>query len=260
LFRGRRPHADGLTPDATRVTDQLRVLNEAYVLFHVLAFVKGIHPLTAYLELCRLAGQLAVFGPERHPTDLPLQYDHDDLGECFYKVKKLIDDLLDAIEPPGYEVEPFVVAGAQLHASIKPKWVDQQWPLYIGVASSLEPLRCVQHICWGLDMKVGTKDQVGRAFTEGGPSLVFAHVPDPPAILPRDPNLVYFRINRTPDTEYLWTGVRQSENLAIQFNRRMWADQGEAVNVDGASILRMKLAETVERLEFTLYAVKPLEG
>jgi type VI secretion system protein ImpJ len=257
LFRGRRAPADGLTPGATRVTDQLRVLNEAYVLLHILAFVKGIHPLTAYLELCRLAGQLAVFGPERRPTDLPPHYDHDDLGKCFYKVKEQIDMLLEAIEAPRYELESFVVAGAQLHASIKPKWVKEQWPLYIGVASSLEPVGCVQLLCGRLDMKVGSKDQVGLAYTRGGDSLVLVPVPDPPAILPRDANLVYFGINRTPHTEPLWKGVLQSEKLAIQFNRTMRADEGEAVNLDGDSILHMKLGETVQWLEFTLYAVPP---
>src|SRR5262249_43822056 len=42
---------------------QLRELNEAYAVLGVLGFAQGVHPLTAYVELCRLVGQLAVFAP-----------------------------------------------------------------------------------------------------------------------------------------------------------------------------------------------------
>ena len=39
----------------------LQDLNEAYAYLKVLAFADGVHPLPAYLELCRLAGKLAIF-------------------------------------------------------------------------------------------------------------------------------------------------------------------------------------------------------
>src|SRR5262249_20578043 len=43
------------------IFEQLRVLNEAYTLLGVLSFAQGVHPFPAYLELCRLVGQLAIF-------------------------------------------------------------------------------------------------------------------------------------------------------------------------------------------------------
>src|SRR5262249_13348496 len=55
---------------------QLHVLNEAYALLGTLVFAQGVHPLPAYLELCRLVGQLAIFGPGRKAPELP-RYDHD---------------------------------------------------------------------------------------------------------------------------------------------------------------------------------------
>src|SRR5262249_43062056 len=73
---------------------QLRALNESYALLGTMFFAQGVHPLTAYLELCRLVGQLAIFGPSRRPPELP-RYDHDDLGGCFYRVKQYIDALFD---------------------------------------------------------------------------------------------------------------------------------------------------------------------
>src|SRR5262249_3397281 len=61
------------------ILEQLRSLNEAYALLGVEAFAQGVHPYHNYVELCRLAGQLAVYGQTRRPPDLP-KYDHDDLG------------------------------------------------------------------------------------------------------------------------------------------------------------------------------------
>src|SRR5262249_13032250 len=68
---------------------QLRELNEAYALLQILAFAQGVHPFTAYLELCRLAGRLSIFDETRRTPVLP-PYDHDDLGGCFWRVKQLI--------------------------------------------------------------------------------------------------------------------------------------------------------------------------
>src|SRR5262249_44936988 len=81
---------------------QLRELNEAYALLGTLVFVEGLHPLAAYLELCRLVGQLAIFGLTRRPPALP-RYDHDDLGGCFYRVKQYLDELLDQLVEPEYK-------------------------------------------------------------------------------------------------------------------------------------------------------------
>ena len=47
----------------------LQDLNEAYAYLKVLAFAEGVHPLPAYLELCRTAGKLAIEGKEYAPRD-----------------------------------------------------------------------------------------------------------------------------------------------------------------------------------------------
>lgn len=54
-------------------------LNTAIAALEVLAFAQGVHPLVAYVELCRIVGQLSIFGPSRRLPEIP-HYDHDDLG------------------------------------------------------------------------------------------------------------------------------------------------------------------------------------
>src|SRR5262249_52662830 len=162
------------------------MLNEAYALLGILAFVRGVHPLTGYLELCRLVGQLSILGEERRPPALP-PYDHDDLGGCFHQIKVYLDGLLDAVEEPKYEAEPFVAVEPQLHASIKEKWLQDGWLMFIGVVSSLPPDTCVRQLRRGLDMKVGSAEHVARMFVTGEAGLGFDDVPHPPAVLPSAP-------------------------------------------------------------------------
>ena len=66
-----------------------------------MAHASGVHPLPAYLELCRAVGQLAIFGAARRPPDLP-RYDHDDLGTCFLRVRDHLNDLINIIVEPQY--------------------------------------------------------------------------------------------------------------------------------------------------------------
>src|SRR5690606_30500515 len=49
---------------------------------------RGLHPFTAYRELCRAAGHLAVFRSQRRLPDLP-RYNHDDLAGTFFPLRPM---------------------------------------------------------------------------------------------------------------------------------------------------------------------------
>ena len=85
-------------------------MNEGHSVLSHVAFAPGVHPADAYLELCRIVGQLSVFGADARPPELP-RYDHDDLGGCFWKVKQYIDALLGDVEEPAYQERPFIGTG-----------------------------------------------------------------------------------------------------------------------------------------------------
>src|SRR5262249_12787678 len=117
-------------PDDAQILANLGTLNEAYALLHILAFARGVHPFEAYLELCRLVGQLALLGETRLPPELP-RYDHDDLGGCFWAVKKQIEILIGLIPKPEYKSRPFVGAGQRMQVELEPGWLEPQWQMYV---------------------------------------------------------------------------------------------------------------------------------
>ncbi len=149
--------------DSTGRTDmqifgQLREMNPAYAALGVLTFAEGIHPLTAYVELARLVGQLALFDQDtRRTPDLP-RYDHDDLGRCFYAIKKYINAFLDLFVEPEYKERPFVGAALRMQVELESSWIEPNWEMYIGVQSPLERDECVRLLTTAglLDMKVGS--------------------------------------------------------------------------------------------------------
>ncbi len=238
-------HAQG---DALIIA-QLRCLNEAYALLNVLAFAPGVHPFTAYYELCRLVGQLAIFGDTRRPPDLP-RYDHDDLGGCFYAVKKHLDFLLDRIVEPSYEQRPFQGAGLRMQVALEPKWLDSHYQMYVGVKSRLpdeEAKRLLER--GGLDMKIGSSEQVDRIFKMGAVGLRFQHKPAPPRVLPAVQGLIYFEVSRGTEE---WQNVQRSLTLAIRMNETRIAGP-----MEGQRILTIKSAPgQTTTMEFTLYVVK----
>lgn len=234
--------------------EQMRILNEAQALLTILSFAEGIHPLNAYLELCRLVGALAIFGPARRTPALR-PYDHDDLGNCFHAVKHHLDDLLDVLVEPAYKERPFIGAGLRMQVSLESMWLESGWQLYIGVDSPLETEECVRLLTrpGGLDMKVGSSERVDQLFRLGQAGLKFTHTPQRPTALPLRPGLIYFQIGRESQ-QAEWLNVQKSLSLAIRLNETRVAgkiqDQRRlTINTGGGQ---------TTTLQFTLYAVPTL--
>jgi type VI secretion system protein ImpJ len=226
---------------------RLREYNEAYALLGILAFAEGVHPLPAYLELCRLVGQLAIFGDARRPPELP-KYDHDDLGGCFLRVKAYLDQQLDEDKGPEYEERPFIGAGQRMQVAMERKWLESDQQLYVGVQSELAPEECVRLLTkqGGLNMKIGSSQNVDDIFRRGQLGLKFNHSPHPPRALPSALGLIYFQVNRDSQLEE-WQNVQQSLTLAIRLN--------VPGNIEGERVLTIRTGAQATTLRFTLYVV-----
>jgi type VI secretion system protein ImpJ len=239
-------HAQG---DALIIA-QLRTLNEANALFNILAYADGVHPLTAYYELCRLVGQLAFLDrTTRRPPTLP-RYDHDDLGGCFWAVKKHLDFLLDLIVEPDYKQRPFVGEGLRMQVALEQAWIDPHWQMYVGVKSPLPPEDSVRLLVkGGLDMKIGSSENVDRIFQKGAGGLRFQHAPAPPRVLPAAQGLLYLQVSRAEEE---WKNVVRTLTLAIRLNETRVAG-----NIQGQRTLTVKTGPgQTTTMEFTLYVVK----
>jgi type VI secretion system protein ImpJ len=239
------------------ITGQLRVLNEAYALLGVMAFAQ-VHPLPAYLELCRLVGQLAIYGEGARPPELP-RYDHDDLGGCFYRVKQYIDALLDRIVEPEYKQRPFEGAGLRMQVPLEPSWLEPAWQMYVGVKSPLPAEEAVRLLTrpGQLDMKIGSSDRVDRIYQLGQAGLKFTHIAQPPRALPAGNDLVYLQVSRESQQEE-WQNVQRSLTLAIRLNEARVVG-----NIQGQRVLTIRTgpaaggAGPTATLQFTLYVVRP---
>jgi type VI secretion system protein ImpJ len=228
---------------------QLRELNEAYSTLANLAFLEGVHPLTAYLELCRIVGQLSVFSPARRPPVIP-RYNHDDLGGCFYRVRRYLDELLSIVPEPEYHERPFIGTGLRMQVALERAWLEPSAQMFIAVQTSLDADECVRLMKPGqLDMKVGSSDRVETIFRMGNAGLQFSHAPNPPQALPRAVGLTYFQINRDVQQQE-WQLVERSLTLAVRLNEELVTGA-----IDGQRILSLKSGSVETNLQLTLFVL-----
>jgi type VI secretion system protein ImpJ len=247
---GRNISFDSRQRGAMMRLTQLDVVNEGYALLNVLAFAEGVHPLRAYLELCRLVGQLAIFGESRRVPELP-RYDHDDLGGCFYRIRLYLDQLLSAMPVDSYEERPFVGEELRMQVTLEPKWLEPKWQMFVGVRTPLSADECVRLLTrsGNLDMKIGSVLRVDEIFARGEAGLRFAHSPQPPEALPTEPDLVYFQINRESQQQE-WQNVQKSLTLGIRLNQNRIAG-----NIQGQQTLTIRMGAQTTTMEFTLYLI-----
>lgn len=245
----RRITFDSQSPGDRRIFEGLRLLNEVTPYLRVMAHAKGVHPLWAYMELCRLVGRLAIFGRNvEPPDDMPL-YDHDDLGNCFHSVKKYIDAWLDRDFDLGYEEVPFVGSGLRMKVDMKPQWMAPGYQIFVGVECLLPAEQVIRLLRGGLNMKIGSLDNVDDIFQRGLRGLALTHKPQPPRALPQSNTLTYFQINPDASPEE-WQAVKNRHTIAIRLNEKLIAG-----SIEGQTEVAIHTGGGTTKLQFTLFVV-----
>jgi type VI secretion system protein ImpJ len=248
IERGIAPEA--LNGEDLRIITLLRACNESYALLRVLAFAEGVHPMTAYTELCRLVGQLSIFGKERRLPPLEL-YDHDNLGKCFYRVKRLIYELTEPEEELPEERRFVADNRRRMVVRLESNWLAPVYQMYIAVDTSLSARDCVTLLTDSsqLNMKIGSANRVDVIATGGYPGLRFT-LRDQPRRLPARPGRVYFQVDRASEASE-WQFAQNALSLAIRINeRRVEGD----VHPHTVTITHGGKNAT---LQFTLYVLRP---
>jgi len=226
-------------------------LNESVSVLRTLAFGNGIHPLTVYIELCRIVGGLAVFAPDRVAPELPL-YDHENLGPIFLRVKLEISRLLNAVQEYEYEQRFFTGVGLGLQVSLKSEWFHSDWDWFVGVRKGdLTTDEVRQLLSAGkLDWKLGSSRQVEQLFQHRAQGLELTPVARQIRALPSDQEWLFYDIPRqqTP----AWQDVQVTETLAMRLKDSLILNFDQ---LQGQRSLEVSVRGKPASLEFALFAV-----
>jgi type VI secretion system protein ImpJ len=230
----------------------LSKLHEAKAVLRAIAFARGIHPRTAYTELCRVAGQLAVFEVDRQLDELPV-YDHDDLGGVFRRLKAIIEAMLSRVAVLEFEQRYFVGIGtATLSAAVEPKWLQADWQCYVGVLRGDMSEDVCHRLLTGdshLDWKLGSTDEVDGLFRMGVPGLELFPVERPPRPLPARSGWLYYLVGADNPA---WRSVQATQSMGIRLRDSSILNPDELA---GRRRVEVAYDSRVGSLEFALFAI-----
>ena len=195
--------------------------------------------------------QLAIFGIERACPDLT-DYDHDNLGTCFFELKRIIDHLLNMIGAERkFQQRPFSGYGLQMRVDMEEPWLAPGWQMFVGVESNLASGEVIALLTSGqMNMKIASTDRVEEVYSQGHRGMVFRYEPQPPRVLPITKKDTYFSIERSQDE---WPFVLRSRRVAIRLNERLLDGDLEGKR----DVMIRGQAGKQPILRFTLYVVPP---
>lgn len=239
-------------PEARMMFEQVRILNEAAAVTRLLARTDGLHPVHAFTELCRLVGQLAIFGTERTCPEL-VDYDHDDLGRGFFELKRILDHLLNMIGADRkFQQRPFTGHGLRMQVDMEEPWLADGWQMFIGVESNLSNSEVIALLTSGqMNMKIASSNRVEEVYSLGHRGMVFRFEPSPPKVLPITRKDTYFSIERSPDE---WPFVKTTRKVAVRLNERLLSGDLEGKR---DVQLRGQPGKQPPIMRFTLYIIPP---
>jgi type VI secretion system protein ImpJ len=229
----------------------LTQLNVAYGTLAVVAGARGVHPLTAYTELCRIVGQLSIFGPNRRTTDIP-PYDHEDLGRIFRYIRGRIEQLIAAVRDYEFEQRYFVGVGMGMQVTLEPKWFNSDWQWYIGVnKGDLVEQECRDLLSPGqLDWKFGSSRQVEILFKHRAEGLNLLPVDRLIRALPARHDWIYYEVDRKDSPA--WRDVQETQTLAMRLKDSLIVNGDR---LQGERQLVVSVRGKRAPLQFALFAV-----
>lgn len=229
----------------------LTVLNSAYAALGALIFARGVHPYTAYVEICRIIGSISVFSANRRVDELP-HYDHENLGPVFTELKRRIELLLGTVRDYAFEQRFFVGVGLGMQVTLEPKWFNSDWQWFVGVRKGeLTSEECRTLLSPGqLDWKLGSSRQVEFLFQHRAEGLELTPVDRPIRALPGDEDWLYYEVPRK-DTP-AWNDVQLTQTLAMRLKDSL------ILNLDrlqGERQLAVSFRDKRVLLQFALFSV-----
>ncbi|MCA9116593.1 MAG: type VI secretion system baseplate subunit TssK [Planctomycetaceae bacterium] len=216
-------------PQVHRTIMQLHAANSSYPALLQMVQTRGLRPLNAYIELCRLIGQLSIGRQDWQPPRLPM-YDHDDLGGVFAKLQSEINSIFHAEGSQARILRfPFTGTGQWMEVPLQPEWFEGGHEFFIGIRSelpvdALERLFAESHLDW----KLGSSRTISQIFQNAEAGLSISRLTGGSATLPQLKDLTYFQIDTSGP---YWQQLVSAPALAVQVNERFLDRDSTGTNV-----------------------------
>jgi type VI secretion system protein ImpJ len=245
LLIGRKISFDSqVLGDADRVL-RLSTLNAAYSAWQAILPTRGLHPLEMYRELCRLVGQISIFGERRRPIELP-GYDHENIGPIYAEAIKEIRRLIGGAPKVAFEKRYFQLSGQNFAVRLDADWILDTTKLYIGVETiELNDDEC-DKLMGSTNWKLGSAEQVAETFKAGAKGLKMRPLKRTPSALPS--GVIYFEIERDPA---YWKDVVRTYTLGLRFKLEF----GKFLT-DKILVMTPESTQRAVNLQFAVYVVK----
>ena len=236
-----RAHDEGDLDDLYKLT----LLNRCYATLKNFGVVRAVHPLTVFVELCRLYGDLAIFGDESASVDRDIPaYNHDDLQTVFTWLKVRIESLVRT-ERFRWEKEDFVGSGEAMVANIRGHWLEADWVWFLAVKGVDENrfLRLLKDLNW----KFASHTQISNVFYRRDVDLDLEGPVGVPRELAQDQGWVFYKVAKKGPA---WSHVLQDKTLAVMINPNVISN-----NTVPQGRRTMQLTIDDIQLQFRLFAI-----
>jgi type VI secretion system protein ImpJ len=135
---------------------RLQSLIAGLPLFEALVATGTAHPLSLYLALCTLSGQLAALGASSLPPVFP-PYRHDDLRANFQQVIEFVMRMMNEGIPETYNTYPFEPADGVFSLTFDGSWAGRRLVIGMRLATGVTEK---DMMAWGEDCLIGSESIV----------------------------------------------------------------------------------------------------
>jgi type VI secretion system protein ImpJ len=191
----------------------LQLLNRQVLVLKHFRGSRYVHPERLYVELLRLAGELATYSTkERRARDYPT-YDHDDLDRTFAPVLADIQRFLSVDTNRAIRLDITRVAQNAYLANVSDRNLFKSSTFVLEVEAN-RPLTEIQ-VQFPALFKIGPNTKMNDIVHAHLPGISLVHVPTPPAQIRAISSNVYFILDRMSP---LWPTFSTAAGIGMHFS------------------------------------------
>jgi len=168
----------------------------------------AVHPYPIFVELCRMAGQLASFSTSQAAIEFP-KYDHLDPGRAFHEILPVLHRLLDELIPTNFARVPLVQDGFRYTGDLREEWLETKNRWFVALRSDI-PEALIERWFKGTT-KIAAKAKIDR-IVEHRLRGVPTNKCERPRVLPPREGYLYFELVREGGD---WMDIRSDRTVCI---------------------------------------------